>query len=104
MRGETLEGLRRRATREWSPALGRGVVGAADGWMRGRRVLSTARDTRDEEFRGAGMRFLTPKTSRARTLTSTRLLLHLATNTAASGHHHVRHLHATGEQRRRPQR
>ena len=95
MRGETLERLRRRATRKWIPALGRGVVGAADGWMRGRRLLSTARDTRDEEFRGAGMRFLMPKTSRARTLASTRLLLHLTANTAAPGHYHVPYLHAT---------
>lgn len=104
MRGETLERLRRRATREWIPALGRGVVGAADGWTRGRRLLSTARDTRDEEFRDAGMRFLTPKTSWARTLTSTRLLFHLTANTAASGQNHVSHLHAADEQRNCPQR
>ena len=40
MRGETLERLRRRATREWSPALGRGVVGAADGWTIGREAAA----------------------------------------------------------------
>lgn len=104
MRGETLERLRRRATREWIPALGRGVVGAADGWTRGeertrgRRLLSTARDTRDEEFGDAGMRFLTPKTSWARTLTSTRRLFHLTASTAVSGPNHVSHLYAADEQ------
>jgi hypothetical protein len=47
MRGEALERLRRRATRKWISALGRGVNGAGDDWTRGRRLLSTARDTRD---------------------------------------------------------
>jgi hypothetical protein len=63
MRGETLERLRRRATRKWISALGRGVDGAGGDWTRGRRLLSTARDTRDEEFRDAGMRFLSSLTS-----------------------------------------
>lgn len=98
MRGETLERLRRRATRKWIPALGRGVVGAADDWTRGRRLLSTARDTRDEEFRDAGMLFLTPKTSWPRTLTSTRLLLHLTAIIATSGRHHVSHPQAAHKQ------
>jgi len=69
MRGEALERLRRRATRKWSAALGRDVVD----WTRSRRLVSTARDTRDEEFRDAGMPalpFLRLATSLARTCTS----------------------------------
>ena len=97
MRGEALERLRRRATRRWIPALGRGVVGAAGDWTRRRRLLSTARDTRDEEFRDAGMLFLTPKTSRARTLASTRLLLHVAAIVTLSGHHRFPHPHGTND-------
>ena len=73
MRGKSVGRLRRRATRKWIAALGRGVDGAGDDWMRSRRLVSTARDTRDEEFRDAGMPalpFLRLATSLARTCTS----------------------------------
>jgi len=66
MRGKALERLRRRATRKWSAALGRDVVD----WTRSRRLVSTARDTQDEEFRDAGMPLLAVSTSWARTCTS----------------------------------
>lgn len=101
MRGETLERLRRRATRKWIPALGRGVVGAGNDWTEAAALPETLEMKRLETQAQAGMATLT---SWPRTLASTRLLLHLTANIATSGQNHVFHLHAANEQHNHPQR